>query len=127
NRLYNRYYMRQLEAISSQGKPARTFSTIYEFDQLVTTPNWGFSSPEDYYRQSSSRYMLSMIQVPTHILLAIDDPFINHLSCLNVPRSSSVKVSLTEHGGHIGFFGWADEQHRYYWLDSLLIKWINHF
>ncbi|MEI8365756.1 MAG: alpha/beta fold hydrolase [Parachlamydiaceae bacterium] len=124
NRLYNRYYMHQLEAITNTGKSARSFSTIYEFDSLVTVPNWGFSTPEEYYRQSSSRYMLSMIQVPCHILLSIDDPFINHLSCLNVPRSSSVNIWLSEHGGHVGFFGWVDEEHRYYWLDSLLLKWL---
>jgi len=124
NHIYNRYYMRQLEAIVNKNKSNYSFATIYEFDRIITAPNWGFKSPEEYYRQSSSRYLLSHIQTPCHILLAIDDPFINHLSCLNVPRSSSVKVWLSEYGGHVGFFGWADSEHRYYWLDSILIKWI---
>lgn len=124
NLLYNRYYMWQLESVSKEMTNGRTFANIYEFDEHVTAPNWGFDSPEHYYQMSSSRYLLPQIRHPCHILLTADDPFINHKTCLEAEHSADVRLWLSETGGHMGFFGWADDEHRYYWLDKLLLKWV---
>lgn len=124
NLIYNRYYMWQLEDATKHLTEGRSFSNIYEFDEHVTAPNWGFDSPQHYYSQSSSLNLLPLIKLPTHILIAADDPFINCNTCLEAKISPNVKLWLCENGGHMGFFGWADEEHRYYWLDSLLSRWV---
>lgn len=125
NNLYNRYYMYHLDKLTKQWTEGRPFSSIYEFDELVTAPKWGFANPTDYYKSSSSRYVLEKIQHPCHILLAEDDPFINHHTCLASARSDAIKIWVSKHGGHMGFFGWADKEYGYYWLDKLLLNWIS--
>lgn len=127
NHLYNRYYMHHLGKLTKEWTQGKPFSTIYEFDKIVTAPKWGFESPFAYYRASSSCYQLSKIQHPCHILFAADDPFINFRTCVNSERSASVKLWLSQYGGHMGFFGWAGKEHRYYWLDKLLLNWISNF
>lgn len=124
NLIYNKYYMWQLEAVTKDLTNGRSFANIYEFDEIVTTPFWGFGSPQDYYKQSSSRYMLPFIKHPCHILVTADDPFINYKTCIDASRSKDVKVWMTDNGGHMGFFGWTDEEHRFFWLDSLLLRWV---
>ena len=125
NRIYNRFYMSQLESMVNTKNKKYNFSTMSEFDTLITAPNFGFANPKDYYQKSSSRYLLGQINHPCRILLAMDDPFINHLSFLNVPLSDKIKIFISEYGGHIGFFGWTNKEHRYYWLDQTLLNWIN--
>lgn len=124
NNFYNRYYMYHLERLTKEWTEGRPFSTIYEFDEIVTAPRWGFNNPEEYYKASSSRYKLAHIRHACHILFAQDDPFINHKTCLESKRSDTVNVWLTKYGGHMGFFGWGGKDHGYFWLDKLLLDWI---
>lgn len=124
NQLYNRYYMYHLDKLTKMWTEGRPFSSIYEFDEIVTAPRWGFNSPEEYYIDSSSRYKLGKIRHPCHIVLAQDDPFINHITCIDAERSDSIKIWLSQHGGHMGYFGWADKENGYYWLDRLLLGWV---
>lgn len=125
NNLYNRYYMYNLDRLTRVWTKGRPFTTIYEFDEMVTAPKWGFKSPQEYYQASSSRYKLGHIHHACHILFAEDDPFINHSTCLNSARSDAVKVWVSKHGGHMGFFGWAGKEHSYFWLDKLLLDWVS--
>jgi predicted alpha/beta-fold hydrolase len=125
NHFYNRYYMHNLGRMTRQWTEGKPFASIYEFDEMVTAPKWGFESPDIYYKESSSCFKLDQIKHPCHILLAKDDPFINPDTCINAKKSDAIKIWLSEHGGHMGFFGWADEEHGYYWLDMLLMNWIN--
>lgn len=125
NNLYNRYFIHHIEKVTKEWTKGRPFSTIYEFDEIVTAPKWGFESPSEYYQKSSSCFKLSQIEHACHILLAQDDPFINYRTCLNAKKSAAVQVWLSRYGGHMGFFGWSDKEHRYYWLDKLLLNWIS--
>jgi uncharacterized protein len=124
NRLYNRYYMLQLERQARRWTQGRPFSTIHEFDCLVTVPLWGFEDVTDYYRRCSSRFFLPQIKHTCHLLFSCDDPFVNYRSSLSEVLHPKVKVWLVPYGGHMGFFGWADNEHKYYWMDSLLLKWV---
>lgn len=125
NRLYNRYYIHHVNKLTKKWTEGRPFSTIYEYDAMVTAPRWGFESPSDYYKNSSSCYKLDQIKHPCNILFAADDPFINHENCVNFKRSSAVNIWISPHGGHMGFFGWSGKEHGYYWLDKLLLNWIS--
>lgn len=124
NKLYNLYYMKQLEAQSKRWINGKTFSNIYEFDDLVTVPQWGFKDPFEYYETCSGYAYLPFIKHPCYLLFADDDPFVDYYAHSITEASPYVKVWASPSGGHMGFFGWANEEHKYFWLDFQLFKWI---
>lgn len=124
NHFYNMYYMRQLEKTTRKWTKGKPFSTIYEFDQIVTAPNWGFKNPEEYYQLSSSKSQLFKIKHPSKILFAKDDPFVDYKRATESKLSSNIDICVAPYGGHMGFFGWTEEGNKFYWMDSLLLKWI---
>lgn len=125
NHLYNRYYMYNLDRLTKQWTNGRPFSTIYEFDEIVTAPQWGFKNPQEYYQASSSCSKLAYIQHPCHILFAQDDPFIDYKVCLQSEQSKCINIWLSKYGGHMGFCGWAGKEHGYFWLDKVLLSLVS--
>lgn len=120
NSFYLQYY---LKSIYKQSIPWTTkkFQSLYEFDDKITGPSWGYSGAKEYYDNCSSRHFLSRIDVATHILCAEDDPFvsINHLD--KIALSPSVQLYTTKYGSHMGFIG----RKKLRWLDDLLLSWVN--
>lgn len=87
-------------------------TTITEFDQAFIAPIYGFTDAIDYYRKNSSIRFLKDITVPTLIINALDDPFMDPSvmplelsvdSPTNAPNVPPIKMSFQEHGGHCGF------------------------
>lgn len=75
-----------------------------DFDQHITAPLHGFEGADDYYQQSSALPFLARITIPTLVLHAKDDPFMNHHVIPSVEHLSEfVRVELSERGGHCGF------------------------
>ena len=124
NRLYQGYYLFRLQKDAQKWLNKRTFNTMYEFDSIVTAAQWGFKDAADYYEKCSSHLLLQQIAHPCYLLYAQDDPFIDYQKCTGTKLSPQVQVFLTNNGGHMGFFGWADPENRYFWLDHQLLKWI---
>ena len=124
NKLYHRYYVRGLRKLCSHWLGNRKISSITDFDNAVTAPCWGFEDAQDYYQQCSSYLFLPRIRNTCHILFSRDDPFIDYRHVLQKFHSPSIKIWLSQYGGHMGFLGWAGKEHRYYWLDSFLLDWI---
>ncbi|WP_068468755.1 YheT family hydrolase [Candidatus Protochlamydia phocaeensis] len=125
NRLYLRYYLKNMQKQVEPWIGKRNYSTFYEFDNLVTAPNWGFQNAFDYYHQCSSLSFIPLIQHPCRVLFAMDDPFIDYRPILKAKLPSCMKASLCRFGGHMGFLGRIGKKHRYFWLDHLLQTWIN--
>ena len=98
---------------------------LYEFDQLYTAPQHGFESAEDYYSKCSSMHYVPDIGVPCRVLLSEDDPIICHTSLDGVDLPSHVELYKTKKGGHMGYLGHPANGRGFYWLDSLLVDWIN--
>lgn len=87
-----------------------------EFDDAVTAPLHGFRDANDYYARASSRPWLGRIAVPTRILHALDDPFMDPGA---IPRerelAPAVTLELARRGGHVGFVeGRLPGRGRYY-------------
>ena len=80
---------------------ARSFR---EFDDRCTAPLFGFRDAQHYYVESSSRPLLRHIRVPTTILFAHDDPFMD-AAMIPAPQelAPQVRLELARHGGHVGF------------------------
>lgn len=102
--------------------------TFRQFDGYITAPLHGFHDADDYYRRSSSKPFLQFIQTPTLVLHAVDDPF---LGAEGVPAadelSATVRLELSQHGGHVGFVSgrlpWRSE----YWLDKRIRDYLARF
>jgi hypothetical protein len=115
NRIYEVRFLRQLAqtlatkrrlmpeqfaAVTSDG-----VRSIWEFDDRVTAPAFGFRDADDYYAQSSSRGFLGRIGVPALLIQAQDDPFVPFaiFKHPHVADNSSVRLLAPQHGGHVAF------------------------
>jgi uncharacterized protein len=115
NRIYEARFLRQLAqtlATKRRLMPER-FSqvssdgvrSIWEFDDRVTAPAFGFRDADDYYAQSSSRGFLGRIRVPALLLQAKDDPFIPFeiFQPPSFPANEYLCLRAVDHGGHVAF------------------------
>ncbi|WP_371194330.1 hydrolase [Glaciecola sp. SC05] len=74
------------------------------FDEHVTAKLHGFKDADDYYTKASAMPFLQNIRLPTLILHAKDDPFMDERV---IPSTSQLSLStayeISQHGGHVGF------------------------
>ena len=88
-------------------KRVEKIRTIWEFDDVVTAPHFGFASAEDYYRKASCGPLLREIRVPTLLIHSEDDPLIplDPFLTSGIEKNPHLLPLLTRHGGHAGFMG----------------------
>jgi len=79
--------------------------TIRDYDETVVAPFFGYRDVHDYYRNASSGAVIDRIAVPTLVLHAEDDPLVSvaPVARLQGREHPTVRVVVTEKGGHIGF------------------------
>jgi uncharacterized protein len=100
-------------------------ATLTDFDNLYTAPAGGFKNREDYYASCSTANLLSAIQIPTLVLTAADDPFVNKTHYLNAELSNSVAMHIEQYGGHMGYLSRTNTPlGTKRWLDYALFKGI---
>lgn len=121
--LYQKFYLRSLLKQAAPWVNGRKFSSIYDFDDRITGPLWGYSGADEYYQICSSGQMLSEISTKTHILLAADDPFVPIDTLLCLQPSNAVNIWTTDNGGHMGFLGRPISKIQ--WLDDHLLHWTS--
>lgn len=97
--------------------------SMWEFDELYTSRVEGFGSAESYYCESSAARLLPDIRLPTLILTAADDPMVPIEIFDGMPLSTSTRLIVTEHGGHMGYIAQAGEDPDRRWLDWRVIEW----
>ena len=114
NRLYGNHFLqtlkkKSLEKLASfpslyDADLVRNARTLREFDNVVTAPLHGFRDTDDYWTRASSKPDLKLIEVPTLIVHARNDPFLpgQYLPGVN-EVSASVTLDYPEGGGHVGF------------------------
>lgn len=123
--IYHKYY---LTSIFAQGRPwieNKKIRSIYEYDHAVTAPLWGYKNALDYYEQCSSNKFIPDIKLPCDIIFSSDDPFVDHHPINKMKLPTDTKVWITSGGGHMGFIGWSGKEHGIYWMDQLLMQFIN--
>jgi predicted alpha/beta-fold hydrolase len=118
-RVYTRHFVRRLaekyrvkraagvrlEGVEVDERQARRWSSFRDFDDAVTARLHGFSGADDYYTRSSSAQYLHAIRVPTLLVQALDDPFVDERA---IPREAidanpQLHTAFVPHGGHVGF------------------------
>lgn len=104
----------------------KKLDSLRHFDQAITAPVHGFESAEDYYRQSSCRAYLAKIARPTLIVHAKDDPFMDTSVIPTAGETSpSIRLELSEHGGHAGFISGQWPVKPIYWLDVRVLQFLS--
>jgi predicted alpha/beta-fold hydrolase len=96
---------------------------IYDFDDRITAPAFGFGSADNYYATQSSNRFLDCIRIPALVVQAKDDPMVP-FAIFDHPAFSAnpcLRLLVVEHGGHLGFISKTRPR---FWLDRVLVNWI---
>ncbi len=99
--------------------------TFRDFDDRYTAPLHGFASAEDYWQRCSSGPWLENINVPTLIVNANDDPFLQG-GCYPIGQCREnplLSLEITRHGGHVGFVGTGGD--RAYWSEHRTVSFLS--
>lgn len=102
----------------------KSFKSLYEFDDKVFAPLYGFKDAKDYHEKNSSKKFLHAIKIPTLILSAKNDPFLTE-ECFPVEEcraNKNVFLELPEHGGHVGFC--MDRANGNYYSEKRAVKFF---
>lgn len=132
NRLYERRFLRKLmervrRRSDGHGLPAEDLNgirTIWEFDDRVTAPAFGFSGAAGYYETQSAVRFLDSIRIPALLIPAIDDPIIpfdvyRHPA---IAANPFLRLEPAGWGGHLGFLSRRGPR---FWLDGEILAWAN--
>ena len=112
------------ECFTDTFTPAEKSKTILEFDEAYTAPVAGYKNADDYYVICSSKNFLEDISVPTTILCATDDPFIEPSIFKSVRMSSSIELNTPDFGGHMGYLSSKlTPLGDYRWMDFMVCDW----
>ena len=129
NRIYERRFVRRMKKrlletgryTRAQLAPART---LYEIDDRITAPSFGFRGADHYYETQSAKNFLDRIRVPTLLVQSKDDTYIPFDS-YNRPALAAnpfIRLIATEHGGHLGFLSRRGPR---FWLDRVAMEFLS--
>lgn len=96
-----------------------------EFDDALTARLHGFRDADDYYTTSSSAGFLHAIRVPTLLVQALDDPFVDEsaLPLAAIDANPVLQKAFVPHGGHVGFI--AGPPHRpWFWAEREAARFL---
>jgi predicted alpha/beta-fold hydrolase len=100
-------------------------STVRDFDSIYTATAGGFTSRDHYYDTCSAAQYLRQIQIPTLVLTAANDPFVDIADYKKATLSDQAVLHIEENGGHMGYIT-RDKtplgNHR--WLDYALNEYL---
>jgi predicted alpha/beta-fold hydrolase len=128
-RLYELRFMRRLQAavrareragLLAGRRALRLRMSLCEFDDAVTAPDCGFADGRDYYTRCSSGPGLATLEVPTVILTAADDPFVDAGVLERLPLPPNVLLHVEPTGGHVAYIESGGRR----WLDGALLHYV---
>lgn len=95
-------------------------NTVYEFDDRITAPHFGFGGADNYYATQSAFRFLDAIRTPTLLITAQDDPLVP-FDVYRQVAGGHVELIAPAHGGHVAFL--AKETPRF-WADEVILEWV---
>jgi len=98
--------------------------TFVQFDDHYTAPIHGFKNADDYFAQCSSRQFLASIRIPTLLVNAANDPFLDEPSFPydEATASSHFFFESPQSGGHMGFVAFEKGE---YWSETRAMEFLN--
>lgn len=134
NRIYDRHFVRILrhqlrERLRVRPDAAMTVfpqepRRLRELDEYFTAPLAGYRSADEYYERCSSQLVIDRIGVPTWIIAAHDDPIIPVEPFTRLSENELLRLTVTRHGGHLGFIGRRGIDPDRHWIDWRVIDWV---
>jgi predicted alpha/beta-fold hydrolase len=128
NRLYEKRFLdRMRERLLATGRYSaaelNAARSLYEIDDRITAPSFGFEGADHYYATQSSIQYLSRIRVPTLLIQAKDDTFIpfEMYERAGIESNKYLRLIATEHGGHLGFLSRRGSR---FWVDEVAIDFF---
>jgi uncharacterized protein len=128
NRIYERRFVRRMRSrLYATGRYSRrelrAARSLYEIDDRITAPSFGFENADHYYATQSAQVYLDRIRVPTLLIQAKDDTFIPFEIFRHAALSSNpfLKLIAPEHGGHLGFLSRRGPR---FWIDEIAIDFL---
>ncbi len=97
-----------------------------EFDNYFTAPTNNFIDANDYWKRASSKPFLPKIKLPTLLITALDDPFLN-TECYpfkEAENNTNFYLHTTKYGGHVGFCN-SFQTKKNNWLETKIIHFLN--
>lgn len=129
NRLYQRRFVsRMRNRLIATGRYTpeqfRNTHSIYDIDDALTAPSFGFGTAENYYATQSSGPFLERIQVPTLMIQSKDDTFIPFEMFSHPAFRTNPNLTLiaTDRGGHLGFLQRGGTSR--FWIDEVVTEWL---
>lgn len=100
--------------------------TLIDFDDAYTAPLHHFKNAVDYYQKCSSINFIKSISVPTLIVNALNDPFLDAATYQNpvLHNNPCVQFEPSTFGGHCGFT--LFNQNGLYWSELRALDFITH-
>jgi hypothetical protein len=128
NRIYERRFLSRMRArLLATGRYSLAelegARTLYEIDDRITAPSFGFEGADHYYATQSSQNYLDRIRVPTLLIQAKDDVFIPFESYKHPAFAANpfLRLIATERGGHLGFLSRHGTR---FWVDEVAIDFL---
>ncbi|MBW4574945.1 MAG: alpha/beta fold hydrolase [Aphanothece sp. CMT-3BRIN-NPC111] len=109
-------------------------NTIWGFDNELVIERLGFPSVEAYYEASSGLHLLPLLDKPTLILYAADDPMFDPTIVPELQtacdRNPCLDLVLTRYGGHVGYLSSKTCQRLAgdpdpWWAWNRVLEWCN--
>lgn len=103
----------------------RGIKTFMDFDNRYTAPIHGFKDADDYFTRCSSRQFIPRIKIPTLLINAKNDPFLDN-PCFpfeEARTSSYFYFEAPESGGHVGFILFGNKGE--YWSECRALQFLN--
>jgi predicted alpha/beta-fold hydrolase len=128
NRMYQSRFVARMKArLERTGRYSKDLldqcRTVYDIDDRITAPSFGFGNADRYYTEQSSLPLLARLRVPALLIAAKDDPLVPFASYRDpaITRNPNLQVIAPDHGGHIGFISRRKPR---FWADRVILDWI---
>jgi len=130
--IYRHYFLSKWKQVLKTKQ--RHFPDHYQFDGLLNTRSIteltdvlvqrhaGFSGVREYYDgYSLLGNVLRELRVPSHLLIAQDDPIVPAVDALHLPDIPSLNITSSDYGGHCGFIAsWGGRRWVNQWASDSL-------
>lgn len=100
--------------------------TVFDFDDLITAPFFGFGDAPNYYATQSAQNYLGKITTPTLLITAQDDPLVpfDIYSHPAIAANPQIELVAPAHGGHVAFLAKGKPR---FWLDTAALGWLESY
>ena len=138
-RLYTRHFVRRLvgkyrvkrgRGVSLDHAPmderrVLRAPSFREFDDAVTARLHGFRDADEYYTTSSCARFLHAVRVPTLLVHALDDPFVDERAIPHdaIAANPVLHAALVRHGGHVGFIA-GSPRRPWFWAEREAARFL---